>query len=394
MRIMKRVAVFLAMMVTCAGAFADPDIDLYNAVKLNRLGDVQYALSRGANPNQKIATNGKSSFELAVENGNKVIVETMLKDSRVPVAINGDSDSEPPLFIAVRDNNPDMIDFLLKNNANVNLRYKGDCVLFYLLKAGCSTVTLKSLIESNRKYHSNMDYKVTDMNGNTVLHYAASGGDFYTFVGGDVHNLDALLKTGEIRPEIQNDNGDTILHMAFKGQNIKMAQRILDDISAASLMMNKFNKDGLTPMGAFVEFCHSAGYIDEEIFRSMVSLPGINVSIFSGGKEAKSKNVNNGLITLAEIDDQVAARLYRNRQFKLQSVLATIEDNEGNPFLCLAIQEKWSPELVDLMLDNTDSRDWKKIKMKTGKYRGLNAIEIMRKNRTEDLYEDVFDEYM
>lgn len=254
---------------------------------------------------------------------------------------------------------------------------------------------LRSFLTACDRYHVNVDYNVVDMYGNNALHYAVTGGDFNRYTNENPESLYLLLKSGKVRKEAQNSDGNTILHLAFKGHNVTACKYILADTDLASILINKSNNNGITPAGAFVEMVQETGSIDEELFLNLISIAGMtNTSIWNGGKDAKSKGIDNGLITLVKTDDIVATSVFKNRQCKIQKYLAELEDNEGNPLLCLAIQEKWSPELVDLMIDKTNARDWKKIKMKSGRYKNMNAIEIMRKNHTEDLYEDIFNDYM
>ena len=395
MKIMRRVAVFVAMLIACAGAFASPNTDLYDAVKVNSLSKVQSALRMGANPNQKIAAGGgKSSFALAVENGNKMIIEAMLKDACEPVAINGDSDTEPPLFIAVRTNNLDAIETLIKYGASVNVQYDGNTVLTYLLSLGDKHVALSHLIKCDEKYNGGrLEYSLpNEIYGRTILHYAVTGGNFnIRQANGDSKNVDVLISTGKINIAAQDNDGNTALHYALGSGKIDMASYFFAN-SPSSFSCP--NDKGITPIGYYVSWAKSASNFSSEFVQKMVKgVPGIKTDTFNCPDEL---DLDNGLIEFARLNDENFFKVAKLCPDSIKRDLAQLKDREGNPFLCLAIQEQWSPDLVELMLEKTSYSDWRKLKMKTGKYKGKNAIEIMRDPRNrgaEDLYEDIFDMY-
>lgn len=390
---MKKLCRFLsvsAMLVACAGVFADTDIDLYNAVKLNRLSSVQSALRMGANPNQKIAAGGGiSSFALAIENDNSMIIETMISDAREPVAINGDSNSEPPLFIAARSNSLNAIDILLKNKANINVRYKDDSILYYVLKMGDKYPILSKIIECNRKYHCGLNFSEFDPTFNrTVLHFAVTGGNYRDgAANGNVNNVKVLINSGEINVSTKDSTERNALYYACASGKIDMGRLFLqyprEFIEPAD--------NGMTPLSALIKYGKENNFVDTEFIEKIVkSAGGIKINSFFLPSE---QGFDNGLIELAKINSDDFFEIAKQLPKGIVSQLAKLQDREKNPFLCIAIQEKWNSELVDLLIDKYDG-DWKKIKMETGKYKKLNAIEIMRKNHTEDLYEDIFNNYM
>lgn len=391
MKLFKLIIALGAMLLACAGAFADPDMDLYNAVKINSLSKVQMALRMGANPNQKIAVTGLSSFALAVENDNTMIMETMLSDAiKEPVAINGDGNSEPPLFIAARCNSLEALKYLLsRKGININVKYNGDSILYYVLKMGDKYPVLSKIIEYNKEYHCGLNFSEYDPAYNrTVLHFAVTGGNYRDgAANGNVNNVKVLINSGEINVSTKDSTERNALYYACASGKIDMGRLFLqyprEFIEPAD--------NGMTPLSALIKYGKENNFVDTEFIEKIVkSAGGIKINSFFLPSE---QGFDNGLIELAKINSDDFFEIAKQLPKGIVSQLAKLQDREKNSFLCIAIQEKWNSELVDLLIDKYDG-DWKKIKMETGKYKKLNAIEIMRKNHTEDLYEDIFNDYM
>lgn len=68
-------------------------------------------------------------------------------------------------------------------------------------------------------------------------------------------------------------------------------------------------------------------------------------------------------------------------------------DNDDNDAICLAVKEKINADIVDKLLENYDGDFTKLFYRSSGKYKNKNPIEIMRTDKTERMYEDIFNNY-
>lgn len=76
-------------------------------------------LESGANPDAKLVVQPSTPLINAICNGNKDIVEILLKYKAFPNRPHGEGQPSP-IFYAVKKNRIDIIDLLIKNGADVN----------------------------------------------------------------------------------------------------------------------------------------------------------------------------------------------------------------------------------------------------------------------------------
>lgn len=69
-------------------------------------------------------------------------------------------------------------------------------------------------------------------------------------------------------------------------------------------------------------------------------------------------------------------------------------DEDGNDAICIAVKENLNEQIVDKLIEKYDGDFTKLVYRSSGKYKNKNPIEIMRINKTERLYEDIFNDYM
>lgn len=218
---MKRVAMFVAMLFVCAGAFADADIDLYNAIKVKNLNKVQDALRLNANPNQHIANLEESIFNWAIENmASKAFVETMIYDSHVKVELNGSDRDFPVLFYALKAGRKDLIKILVKAGAEPNIDYYGQTPLIYATNLKKAVALNDFITECSFDPEKEIDLNLKDRKNNSALYYALKNKDF--------PSVKVLLKQGADITNIDEDGNDAICYAVKEKLNADIVDELLE----------------------------------------------------------------------------------------------------------------------------------------------------------------------
>lgn len=118
----------------------------------------------------------------------------------------------PPLIEAFLSGNMDIVRELIKNGANVNMRYQGLTLLHYVLQS-YPDLELTQLIVKHTKRIDKRKYK-----GDTYLHYASSYGNLM--------GVQVLLGAGADANE-KNGSGELPLHIATYNHHPKIVQELL-----------------------------------------------------------------------------------------------------------------------------------------------------------------------
>lgn len=392
---MKKVLVLMGCLIlSCAALFAADEQALFDAVKSKNLARVN--MYRYANANQLFKQGGKAmtAFQLAVENGDMNIATVLLVDGNADV--NADFGVEPPLFIAIRNNDSEMIELLVKYGAKINAHFNNTVPIVYAITNGGGNGgdMIKTMIRAAENNNQSIDLAYRDLEGRTVLHYAVTGGDFSTgkgTAGADVvaeilqiSGSDSLLKS-------QDRTGNTPIHWCVKGGANAAVFRNLVARPAGTEACNITNNDGFTPLALFLYMTESqTNYVAWDMLNVFLSVPGFKMNTMAmpqnyGGDNGIFRLIRRGASSERELLTCLQT-ITRN-----DKTLASFEDANGVPMLCIAIYEDWNPAIVDFLIKNYRG-DWKKIR-ESGRG-GKNAIEIMRANHSEDLYQDIFDLYM
>lgn len=375
------------LIASCAALFAADEQQLFDAVKSKNLSRVN--MYSYANANQLFKQGGKAmtAFQLAVENGDLNIATALLVDGNADV--NADYGVEPPLFIAIRNNNSKMMNLLLHHGADINIMYNNlTPILVCVTKArGNSSHILRELIKSAENNGISIDWSWQDEKRRGILHYACTGGDFNTMQNGNADIVGLLLESSLCPVTAQDVNGWTALHMAaYAGRSEIMFQFLKGRNGSEAFSIE--NHDGFTPIGLLIFNSKTTGRLDLGIITVAASKVNFTVEYLNPPANTMS---DNGIFVIAENSDTNRVCQIFESFSKSNNKLAELKDRNGTPLLCRAVQDDWNPEIVKILLKNYRG-DWKKIR--EGGRRGKNAIEIMRANHSEDLYQDIFDLYM
>lgn len=376
---------FFALMICTLGfAASDADIALFNAVKAKNLAKVNQYIYANANQRFEYGEKAMTAFQLAVENGSTQIAKSLIIDGNADV--NADDGDEPPLFIAVRNGDTEMFELLINSNANVNRAYKGQPITLYtIMQANGSSNTISRIII--KRFGDRLDWNWQDNNKRTILHYAVAGGDFQTMRGNVSPDIVAdLLSSGLCNVAVADVNGWTPLHIAAQSGNKQLIYILLRSKDANQLLNVKDN-EGYTPITRYIKTAYSEKRLDIGVIMLAMGKCNFTLDDFNFPSETMS---NNGIFLIAENKDTTKVINFFRELSKNNKMLATLEDKDGIPLLCHAIENEWNPDIVDIVMQNYRG-DWRKIRIKGRN--GKNAIDIMRQNRSEDLYQDIFDKY-
>lgn len=146
---------------------------LPKACEDNEIELVKLLLKNGANPNY-YDSNGRKPLFYAIKNKNRELIELLLN---IGCDINGDIGFRyyqldyhhgilSPLMCAVFANYLDIIPFLVKKGADINMiMSNGKSILFNACYTGCNIWTIELLLELGA------DPSIPDREGNRIIHY-------------------------------------------------------------------------------------------------------------------------------------------------------------------------------------------------------------------------------
>lgn len=343
---------FFALMICTLGfAASDADIALFNAVKAKNLVKVNQYIY--ANANQRFEYGGgktMTAFQLAVENGSTQIARSLIVDGNADV--NTDGKDEPPLFIAIRKDNSDLLQLIVSNGANVNAIYNDMTPLMYCYKISKGDYSRNAdLLLKNLS--DNFDWGHKDAEGNTVMHLAA--------MGGNAAIISTLLNQNESR---------------------------------ASALLQAKNLQGITPIGIYIFNARKANKISLGLLITFLNLTSATPLTIADFTLPASAMTDNGIFSIGDMN--IADTTQKLKFFTIflkgntNKMLASERDSLDVPLLCHAIENEWEEKIVDLIIRRYGN-GWEKIR--TDGRRGENAIDIMRRCHSEDKYQEIFDAY-
>ena len=189
---------------------------LYDAACRIRVGIVQLLLENGAD--------GAEALTSALLEGSYNVAATLIRSG---VNINGKNrdDGGGLLYFAVERGSNDMLHFLLKNGADVNITNPFSWTPLHFTARWGHETALKMLLESG----ANIDCKSTG--DRTALHLAA---DQRSMGGWDLATdqrrtrmVELLLRHGA-NPDSKDQSGETTMHQAARYNRKKIARVLLD----------------------------------------------------------------------------------------------------------------------------------------------------------------------
>lgn len=150
------------------------------------------------------------------------------------------------LMIATEANNIDCVNVLLDSNVNCNVQaqnYKG---LNAIMLAG-------SNLEITEKVIGMADLSQVDSEGNSILHHVCNNGK--------IENLNLVLAQKKLDINLQNYKGETPLHCAIRGKNLKIADILIE--TGASLKEQDLN--GLNAFQYAAIYDETGTFLDQNV---------------------------------------------------------------------------------------------------------------------------------
>ena len=165
----------------------------------------------------------------AVTNNNLQLTDKLLCEGTNPNTTNGRG--RTPLMIAVQNSNEELVQCLLKHNADVNAIWT-QCSGTALMIAGASN----SVVTFDLLLKAGADVNIQDILGDTILMQVI----YNNYQG----LANTLLQTGKCQLDICNNSGQTAMHLAVDLDNITMVQILL----AAGANPEVGGQNGQTPL--------------------------------------------------------------------------------------------------------------------------------------------------
>ena len=183
---------------------------LLTACQENNIEKVKKLLSEGVNPNAQDSDTGKTALMIASINGNKHVMKLLLDNG---ANINYQSDNGSALHDAVFFNQRDAVEFLVANNADLNLKNK----LGYTVPEMAASANRKQILEFF--VNGGLDVNKRYEKYNTLLHHAS--------LLGHIETIEFLIAKGT-EVNVKNADGRTPLSEASFGGHIEIVQLLLD----------------------------------------------------------------------------------------------------------------------------------------------------------------------
>lgn len=174
-------------------------------------------LDAGADVNQKDA-NGNTPFLNAAYRNELAMVKLLSKDVKDFNIAN--NEGETALMLAVQSNSPEVVKFLLDKGSNAIAKAEnGNTIAYYLLESFDSSNP--SIFDGKMKLlqEEGVEFNTTQAEGNTLLHLAAKD-----------NNLELLkrIESFDIDINAKNDEGLTALHLAaMKAEDDQMMKYLI-----------------------------------------------------------------------------------------------------------------------------------------------------------------------
>ena len=226
---MKNILITIAavLLVGCGESETEPP--LFQAIENENIKNLKKTITDGAS--LAVPYQGALALNLAIEKGNKEIIEILLKNG---ANINAKDDAKiTPLHEAVYSKAIEIVRILIQNGADINAKNDaGEIPLHHAVYYGYRDIG--ELLISNGS-----DINTKDNLGNTVLHEAAAQGrsEFVEILIQNGANINA-----------KTDRGLTPLHMASNKEIVKFLIDAGSDINSRSrkgtpIELSEYNND-------------------------------------------------------------------------------------------------------------------------------------------------------
>lgn len=181
-------------------------IDISFAAKGGQLSVLEELIARGVSATES----GDAALEIAAENGHLDIIKWLLNKG-----VSLPSPAKPlPLFLAVKYGHEDVVAEFLARGAPLDLLTEDRYTILDIATVYKKLPIVEMLIKTGK-----FDLSQRGVGGNTVLHFAAQGGDI------DIVNF--LLNHPAIDPSLINDKKMTPLHLAAQKGHAEIVKRFM-----------------------------------------------------------------------------------------------------------------------------------------------------------------------
>ncbi|CAH0395611.1 unnamed protein product [Bemisia tabaci] len=184
---------------------------LHRAVLLGRKDIIKVLLDRGARTYFKYEKN-KTLLHVAAEKGDENTVK-MLINKKAPIKVVTD-DNLTPLFSASRNGHEDVVKLLIAKQADVNFASNYGTPLDAALESGHFKV-VEILLEHGAEFGSE------DNRNKTPFEIAIKCGNF--------ERAKTLLQQNDIEINVENSDGETLLHTASEEGNVEVVKFLVDN---------------------------------------------------------------------------------------------------------------------------------------------------------------------
>lgn len=160
--------------------------------------------------------NGKNTLHIAALLGHLYIVMSLVEDFNVNVN-DKDKDGCTAILLAAQNGHDELVMFLIKHSADVNVIDKNKRTLLHYIIENRSTELALQVIN-----HTACNINTSDRYGRTPLHMAASLGF--------VHIVQALINSDEAIVHSKDNDGRTPLHLAVQEEHIYIIKLLLKHV--------------------------------------------------------------------------------------------------------------------------------------------------------------------
>ena len=217
--------------------------------KTARLEILQALINKGAQVNLANQKDGMNPLSIAAENGHTEVVEVLLKNEANIEARNDKNSNFTPLHYAAENGHAKVVEVLLKNGAPVDFSDKYDNTPLHFAARNGHTEIVKALLTGE-----GIDINARENSKWTPLHYAARNGH--------IEVVEVLLKNGA-PVDLVSDEYDTPLHYAAQNGHTKVVEVLLKNganIEAEGTYYNQLLEidfTALTPLHYAAEWCQA-----------------------------------------------------------------------------------------------------------------------------------------
>lgn len=196
---------------------SDGDVALFKTVQTNNITGSKVLIERKANVNA-YTFNNTTPLEGAILQDNLNMILFLIKHkAEVNILKDQEKTSESPLSVAIKKQNPSIIELLIKNKAQLNPENDDENIILHWAAANSNSTVVRLLLDNNCSLLINQ----TNQYGNTPLMCS-------TINKLDRHNIIQLLLAHRANPNMRNHVNKRAVHMAAEQGDHLLTKTLLD----------------------------------------------------------------------------------------------------------------------------------------------------------------------